>query len=105
MKKANLFSDIPEVIEEELFDLIAQKDSVHIERIVSHGHTSPKDGWFEQDKDEWVVLLKGAAKIEFVSEKPIVMVPGDHINIAAHQKHKVVWTAPGVDTVWLAIHY
>ncbi len=31
--------------------------------------------------------------------------PGDCINIPAHQRHRVEWTDPRQDTIWLAVLY
>jgi cupin 2 domain-containing protein len=40
------------------------------------------------------------------SEKPSVTLrEGDFITIKAHEKHRVQWTDPDQETVWLAVHY
>ena len=38
---------------------------VRIERIISHGHASPADFWYDQAQHEWVIVLKGAARLQF----------------------------------------
>ena len=79
---------------------------MRIERIVSRGHKSPEGFWFDQEQSEWVLLLRGAARIEFSSQtKPVELSPGDYVNIPAHVKHRVAWTAPDRETVWLAVWY
>ncbi|MCH7548676.1 MAG: cupin domain-containing protein [Candidatus Krumholzibacteriota bacterium] len=79
---------------------------VRIERIVSHGHASPEGFWYDQDENEWVVLLAGAARLRFESDnKTIELGPGDHVNIPAHTRHRVDWTQPDTDTIWLAVFY
>ena len=65
MKKGNIFATIPEVFPEEIFETIIANKAVHIERIVSKGHTSPESGWYDQDKNEWVMVLKGEAVLAF----------------------------------------
>jgi quercetin dioxygenase-like cupin family protein len=50
------------------------------------------------------MVLKGSAKLRFEDEC-IDMNPGDHVNIRAHQKHRVDWTTPSENTVWLAVFY
>lgn len=101
----NIFDAIPENINEEIFESLVNNKHVQIERIISRGHTSPDTGWYDQDKDEWVLLVKGEAVLSFADESTVTLKPGDYINITAHQKHKVTWTAPDTETVWLAVHY
>ena len=82
---------------------------VRIERIVSTGHASPKGFWYDQVENEWVVVLKGEAKLRFQSlrgyEEPITMKPGDYTLIPARKKHRVEWTTPEEPTVWLAVFF
>ena len=102
----NLFSNIPTDLPEELVEVLAENKHVRIERIVSTGHTSPEGFWYDQEEHEWIVILKGEAKLLFEGdEKPILMKPGDHINIPAHRKHRVEWTTPDEPTVWLTVFY
>ena len=37
--------------------------NLRIERIVSFGHSSPEGFWYDQDQHEWVLPLKGAARL------------------------------------------
>ena len=78
--------------------------TVRIERIVSHGHSSPEGFWYDQDQHEFVVLLQGAARLRF-EVGVIEMQPGSFIDIPAHQRHRVEWTSPDEPTIWLAVHY
>jgi cupin 2 domain-containing protein len=104
--KKNIFENIPERIPEEIFEAITSTPDVSIERIISKGHSSPKDFWYDQDRNEWVIVLKGFARIKFYKDEAIVdLRPGDYINIPAHCKHRVEWTDPDEATIWLAIHY
>jgi cupin 2 domain-containing protein len=77
---------------------------VLIERIVSHGHRSLEGFWYDQKRCEWVVLLKGAARLQF-EDHTVEMRPGDALNIPAHVRHRVEWTSPDEPTIWLAVHY
>ncbi|OEY68087.1 cupin [Marinobacter sp. X15-166B] len=101
----NLFESLPESIDEEVFTEIIRGETIKIERIVSKGHTSPKSGWYDQKANEWVVLLKGEAKLAFANGNDVHLMPGSHVNIPAHTRHKVRWTTPETETIWLAIHY
>ena len=99
-----LFSNIPSNRSEELFETILTKPNVRIERIVSHGHSSPEGFWYDQGQHEFVVLLQGAARLRF-EDNEIEMTPGSFIDIPAHRRHRVEWTSPDEPTIWLAIHY
>ncbi len=87
----NLFSDLPSRLPDELFSTLLEAANVRVERIVSRGHVSPKDFWYCQDQHEWIVVLKGSARLRF-EDTSIEMNPGDFMNIAAHTKHRVEWT-------------
>jgi cupin 2 domain-containing protein len=100
----NLLSNLPTSLPEELTTVLQQGHGIRIERIVSHGHSSPEGFWYDQPEDEWVVVLKGAAQLEF-EDSTREMGPGDFVNIPAHKKHRVAWTSPDEPTVWLAVHY
>ncbi|MCK4834823.1 MAG: cupin domain-containing protein, partial [Gammaproteobacteria bacterium] len=76
-----------------------------IERIISKGHSSPESGWYDQDKNEWVIVLKGSAVLLFSDDTSVDLKAGDFIDIKAHTKHRVKWTDPDIETVWLAVHY
>jgi cupin 2 domain-containing protein len=101
----NVFADIPDDLPEELIEAILSTPDLRIERIVSLGHTSPEGFWYDQDSHEWVLLLKGAARLRFDGEEPIELRPGMFVNIPAHKRHRVEWTEPHEPTIWLAIHY
>ncbi len=102
----NIFKNIPAALPEELIDIISSKNNVKIERIVSRGHSSPDAFWYDQQQDEYVILLKGKAGLLFYDRADVVVLgPGDYINIPAHVKHRVEWTSRDEETVWLAVHY
>lgn len=93
------------MLDTEIFEDLAKGGGVTIERIISKGHRSPETGWYDQEKNEWVMVLKGEAILLYEDGESINLNPGDYINIPAHTKHRVQWTAPGVETIWLAVHY
>lgn len=104
MKTANLFADVPAVIADEIFEPLVETPSLKLERIVSAARATPRDAWYDQDRDEWVLLLSGSAALRFDGEgEPLVLRPGDHVLIPAHRRHRVAWTEE--KTVWLALHY
>src|SRR5205823_5588783 len=87
----NLFTDLPAHLPDELFTTLLDAAGVRIERIVSHGHASPEGFWYDKDRPEWVVVLKGAARLRF-EDGTVEMVPGDFVDIPAHKRHRVEWT-------------
>jgi cupin 2 domain-containing protein len=101
---SNLFADLPGHLPGELFTTLIDAGNFRIERIVSHGHASPEGFWYDQERPEWVVVLKGAARLQFEDET-VEMRPGDFVNVPAHKKHRVEWTTPDEPTVWLAVFF
>jgi cupin 2 domain-containing protein len=100
----NIFADLPQQLPKELVQILIRAADVRIERITSHGHASPADFWYDQAQAEWVIVLKGAAKLQF-EDGMIEMKVGDFINIPAYKKHRVDWTTPDEPTVWLGVRY
>ena len=101
----NLLKNLPDHLPEELFETLVDSEEVQIERIVSKGHTSPQEGWYDQDKNEFVLVVKGGARLEFEDGREESVRPGDWLEIPAHVKHRVCWTTDAEETVWLAVHY
>jgi mannose-6-phosphate isomerase-like protein (cupin superfamily) len=102
---ASLLRDLPEAKDGEAFDDLLKRPGIRIERIVSRGQATPGDAPMVQDWDEWVVLLEGAAGIRIEDSAEVRLGPGDHLLIAAGQKHWVTWTARDRPSVWLAVHF
>ena len=103
--RANIFTDIPDVLPEELFENLLNKKAVRIERIVSRGHATTEVEWYDQDWEEWVILLKGQAILRYEKNADLIELnAGDYLLIPAHTRHRVEWTAPNQDTIWLAVH-
>lgn len=102
----NVFAAIPAALGEEFVESLAGSGHARVERIVSRGHASPPEFWYDQDWPEWVMVVSGRAVLRFEAETgDREMGPGDHVLIPAHVRHRVVWTAPDQDTVWVAVHF
>lgn len=102
----NLLQQIPATLPEELVETLTQAEHLRIERIVSRGQASPPGFWYDQEWHEFVLLLSGRARLAFNDGTPVIdLEPGDWFDIPAHRQHRVDWTAPAQDTVWLAVHY
>lgn len=104
-ESGNIYHFIPQSLERELFQDIVKADDIRIERIISQGHSSPDHGWYDQDENEWVIVLQGSGTLIFEDGSSATLQKGDYINIPAHKRHKVSWTDPDNITVWLAVSY
>jgi len=102
----NLFKELPDKLPEELCTVLAESGHAKIERIVSDGHASPGGFWYDQEQDEWVLLVSGSAILSLEMEsgtENVELNPGDHLLIPAHQRHRVESTSQTEKTVWVAV--
>lgn len=88
----------------EKFFEIFKNDVIKIEKIVSNGQKSEENFWYEQKENEFVLLLKGNAILEF-EEQTMALNEGDAVNIPALKKHRVKQTSQEEPTIWLAVFY
>ncbi|MGA2731038.1 MAG: cupin domain-containing protein [Syntrophobacteraceae bacterium] len=106
MRTGNIYSDIADRAPGEIFETLAESGKIRVERIISDSHASPESFWYDQDENEWVLLLKGSAALRFDgSGDVLILEPGDWVDIPAHVRHRVEWTGPNQKTVWLAVFY
>ena len=90
----------------ELFQSLLSNRTLQIERIISTGQATREGKWLKGKRNEWVILLKGAAKLRFFKDDRVVkMKVGSHVLIPANTLHRVDWTDPRQRTIWLAVHY
>ncbi len=88
----------------EVLEGILKKENIRIERILSAGQTSPETGWYDQDENEFVILIQGNATIEF-EDGIKELKTGDYLDIPAHKKHKVTYTSDDPVCIWIAVFY
>lgn len=105
MRAGNLHREIPVELPGELFTTLAGSSSVRIERIVSRGHRSPEDFWYDQEETEFVLVVSGSAELQFEGGATRFLTTGDWLEIPAHTRHRVSSTDAERDTVWLAVFY
>jgi len=106
IRQGNIFAALPSAVSAEVFENLIELGGVRIERITSQGQTTTEGEWYDQERHEWVLLLQGCADLQFDYERaPLRLLPGDHVLIPAHCRHRVVWTDPNLQTVWLAVHW
>ncbi len=99
----NLLSPLPDDLHEEVFTELLRHGPVRIERIVSNGHISPDNFWYDQNEHEWVLLLEGEAAIEWADGEQVYLRRGDTLNLPAHTRHRVTYTSQ--PAIWLAVFY
>ena len=86
-------------IDSEIFETILKHKNIEIKKIVSNTLNTPQK--FIQKEDEFVVLLKGCAKIEINGEVKKLKA-GDYLFIPANTPHTLLKTKK--IAIWLAIH-
>ena len=103
----NIFAELPPgASPAEQFRELLARPGLRIERIVSTGQASAPGFWYEQAQGEWILLLQGEALLRF-ADQPLAqqLNVGDYVDIAPLRRHRVEWTMPGCETIWLAVHY
>jgi cupin 2 domain-containing protein len=102
----NLYANVPFELPAEVVEALLATDALRIERIISLGHASPDGFSYDQEAHEWVLLIRGAARLLFEGDAaPVELRPGDYLDIPAHRRHRVEWTDPTTPTIWVAIHH
>ena len=105
IKLGNLFAAIDATSTGELVQTLLTAPDIRVERIVSTGQASPPGYWFDQERDEFVLLVSGSAGVLIEGEGATRSLgPGDHLIIPAHVRHRVEWTSASGPTIWLAVH-
>jgi cupin 2 domain-containing protein len=101
----NLFANVSLARGAELIEALAESSGVRIERIVSREHSSPEHFWYEDPRNEWVLLVSGSAELRFEGSGTFKLSPGDWILIPAGRRHRVETTSATEDTIWIAVYY
>jgi len=100
----NIYELSQEVFQLEKFEQIVFGNNIQIERIISTGQTTPSGQWYDQELDEWVILLQGEAELSYADDTKIKLKAGDYLLILAHTKHRVEYTSIEPPCIWLAVH-
>jgi len=95
----NIFDyELPE-LDSELFKTLLTERNVEIKTVVSNTLKTPQT--FVDKRDEWVVVVKGCAKLE-INGIVHKLKSGDTLFIAANTKHTLLKTKKVV--VWLSVY-
>ncbi|MEM7758216.1 MAG: cupin domain-containing protein [Cyanobacteria bacterium P01_A01_bin.40] len=101
----NIFK-LPEKLgQQELFETLFQNDRILIERIVSTGQITPEGEWYDQKRNEWLIVLQGNAELSYEDGSRIKLTTGDYLLIPAHQKHRVERTSNQPPCIWLTLFF
>lgn len=90
--------------EQEIFETLLISSNLKIERIITQKPYTIPGEWYNQENDEWVLLLEGEAELEIKGEKSINIFKGDYIFIPARKIHRIKQSSTNTNCIWLAIH-
>jgi cupin 2 domain-containing protein len=82
----------------EVFSILFQNRTLKIESIRSSLKTAGE--LYDQDQDEWVLLLKGEAQMEIIDEIRSIRA-GDYLFLPKHTPHRVISTSD--NALWLGV--
>lgn len=100
----NIFKLPDKLPDKEVSEALIPDRGILIERIISAGQSSPPGFWYEQERDEWVVLIQGESGLLWENGRQLIMKPGDWVFLPAGERHRVEWTSPSPPCIWLAVH-
>ena len=104
-KRTNIF-DLPSKLpKEELFEALIDNEKVLIEKVVSTGQVTPPGEWYNQEREEWLIVLQGEGELSYEDGSRIKLTPGDYLYIPPHQKHRVEYTSTEPPCIWLTIFF
>jgi cupin 2 domain-containing protein len=102
----NIFAKMPRGKGREVVQELVGNKKLRLERIISTGQVTPVGVWLQDRRDEWVVVLKGKAVLRFEGRKGLMRLEaGDYLLIPRNTRHRVEWTRPGRETVWVAVYF
>ena len=106
MKTNNLSRNIPGFFRDEVFEKLLSTEHFKLERILSRGHRTAEGQWYEQEKNEWVMIFQGSAVLRIEGEEQLLtLTKGDYVLLPARLRHRVEKTDEGEETIWLALHF
>lgn len=95
--------EISKEIPGEIIEELHKGSNVRIERIVSSGNVSPDGFWYDQEEDEWVLLITGTAVLAFEDNRTVELKAGDTLFIGAHEKHRIINTSSDPKCIWICV--
>jgi cupin 2 domain-containing protein len=107
MNTKNIFKidELPPSGGDEVFELLCKNENLQIKRIISTGQATPDGEWYDQQENEWVILLQGTATIEFENDRLEELIAGDYLYLPSSTKHRVSFTSQEPPCIWLAVYF
>ena len=102
---SNIFELPKQLPQQELFEALLDRDKILIERVVSTGQITPPGEWYDQERNEWLIVLQGEGELSYENGSRIKLAVGDYLLIKAHQKHRVEYTSVKPPCIWLTIFF
>ena len=96
-----LFPESAVPLRDECIENLLERSGLRIERILSAPGSA--SGPYDQERDEWVLLLQGRAVLEVEGER-VELRAGEALLLPAHRVHNVLDTSADPPCVWLAVH-
>ncbi|MDD2370094.1 MAG: cupin domain-containing protein [Sulfuricurvum sp.] len=94
----NLYKGTKPTENYEIFSTLFHNETLKIESIRSNMKRPGE--LYDQDQDEWVLLLEGEAQLEIADEIRNIS-PGDYLFLPKHTLHRVISTSE--NALWLCI--
>ncbi len=101
MRVQRLFPEPDIPMEGERFEELLARGQVRVERILSAPGSA--SGPYDQEQDEWLLLLQGRALLEVAGER-VELKAGESLFLPAHTLHSVLDTSGNPPCIWLALH-
>lgn len=101
----NIFKLPQDLPQQELFEVLLSDQKVLIERVISTGQVTPPEEWYDQDRNEWLIVLQGEGELSYEDGSRIKLTVGNYLYIPARQKHRVEYTTTEPPCIWLTIFF
>ena len=101
----NIFEFPNQLPSQELFETLLSNDRVLIKRIISTGQVTPAGEWYDQEQNEWLIVLQGSGELSYEDNSRIKLKTGDYLLIPAHLKHRVEYTSTEPPCIWLTVFF
>jgi cupin 2 domain-containing protein len=101
----NIFQLPNSLPQTELSEMLVDSNQIAIKRIISTGQVTPVGEWYDQEQNEWLIVLQGSGELSYEDNSRIKLTTGDYLLIPAHQKHRVEYTSTEPPCIWLTVFF
>ena len=104
-RKNNIFKLPTALLQQEFSETLLNNDRILIEKIVSTGQVTPPGEWYDQEKNEWLIVLQGEGELSYEDGSRIKLTVGDYWLIPSGRKHRVEYTSIEPPCIWLTVFF